>query len=782
MIKEIYLVHHSHTDIGYTDYQERIIFNQVNIIRTLKDKMVPGFKWNCETLFCVEQFLKEADEAEKKTFFELVRSSRVGISTSYLNFTDLVDIPHLTERVKSILSILEKEGIHPDSAMIADINGLSMGYLDYLIDCGTKFLFTNVHCHHGMYPLGQNQRPFFWKSMKSGRSLLVWNGEHYNLGNALGFTYTKRANFMTENYFGERLYDDAVSNCAENVERYIKELLDSGYDKDFIISSVSGVFSDNAPAEPKIAAMAKSVEEKLGNRVKIRMVTLSELYSLINEKCSDAPVYEGDFTDWWSYGVGSNPYAVKHYLEAVRTERKSEIFASAFGLDISKDKESYTDNALLFAEHTFGHSATVSDSAETMVKNLEFRKNSYASKANEAANKALLKVVKAAGDCLTYYEREGRVKAINKGDEKLIPVQFYIECWPYDLFEVENEKTGEKMICQTSAHPRGALVSFYDSFAKGEEKVYRYKEVKKPVERINSRVAYSGSERVRDIINDYDSVTYKLPYGIENDYFSIKWENGGTITSVYDKVSKRELSGEGEFALFTPVYETTENRSDLYEERRRLGRNIRGQHAKRFIATIEGVESSEIGAVFNRAVLNLALEGCRKLQLVITLYNRVPRIELSLKVFKDLCLDPESLFLPLSLKGMSSLYFNKGGEYFRPGVDQLPLTCMEYYLLTDGLVYKVGDETYSVALKDAPMVYTGVMKHHPVQLCQRKVEDNLRPIYSWIMNNNWETNFPLDLSGITEFRYVIEKGGSSIDESFAKLKDDQSDYLVVMLG
>ena len=33
-IQTVYVVHHSHTDIGYTDLQERVIDTQVDYLRT----------------------------------------------------------------------------------------------------------------------------------------------------------------------------------------------------------------------------------------------------------------------------------------------------------------------------------------------------------------------------------------------------------------------------------------------------------------------------------------------------------------------------------------------------------------------------------------------------------------------------------------------------------------------------------------------------------------------------------------------------------------------------
>ena len=61
-IKEVYIVHHSHTDVGYTDLQEQVIYNQAHNIRTAVALMKEGIekgdcrrdlKWNCETWYCV---------------------------------------------------------------------------------------------------------------------------------------------------------------------------------------------------------------------------------------------------------------------------------------------------------------------------------------------------------------------------------------------------------------------------------------------------------------------------------------------------------------------------------------------------------------------------------------------------------------------------------------------------------------------------------------------------------------------------------------------------------
>ena len=41
-IREVYIVHHSHTDVGYTDLQEQVIYNQTNNIRRAVELIEEG--------------------------------------------------------------------------------------------------------------------------------------------------------------------------------------------------------------------------------------------------------------------------------------------------------------------------------------------------------------------------------------------------------------------------------------------------------------------------------------------------------------------------------------------------------------------------------------------------------------------------------------------------------------------------------------------------------------------------------------------------------------------
>ena len=90
--------------------------------------------------------------------------------------------------------------------------------------------------------------------------------------------------------------------------------------------------------------------------------------------------------------------------------------------------------------------------------------------------------------------------------------------------KVTDAKTGEVIPAQLSAHPRGVLVSFLAEFGPMEEKEFFYEEQPSPEATLYTRTAWVGAERVRDIVNTYDPESYRLPYGMENRWFSIRWK------------------------------------------------------------------------------------------------------------------------------------------------------------------------------------------------------------------------------------------------------------------
>ena len=106
-----------------------------------------------------------------------------------------------------------------------------------------------------------------------------------------------------------------------------------------------------------------------------------------------------------------------------------------------------------------------------------------------------------------------------------------------------------------------------------------------------------------------------------------------------------------------------------------------------------------------------------------------------------------------------------------------------YYIADEGLVYRTKDQTILVNTFDTPLLYMGEMESHPILLCDNKEENNKRPVYSWIMNNTWETNFKMDLSGFSEFRYgveIVEQG--TAEKDMESLSDNDKGVVTFICG
>ena len=333
------------------------------------------FRWNCETLYCVEEFWKQASEEDCADFARFIKEGKIGISANYLNFNDLVNADVFGKRLAKWQDKLQPFGTKIHTAMAADVNGFSMGYRDAMIENGVEFFFTNVHCHHGMYPLYQNQNAFFWENA-SGQRLLVWNGEHYNLGNVLGLQPNHAVNWMIRNRLGEdadagTFFSDQLHT---NLDKYLTECETEGYPYDFIVTAVSGVFSDNAPPSAEIMETIRAYNEKYGQEVRVEMVSLQELYAAIAPKLTDAPVYRGDWTDWWANGVGSTPYAVKHYQGCRPPLAACKPSGPGCRNTLSGAGRSRAGQLDAVSEHTWGHLLLLANPYDTMVLNLDMRR------------------------------------------------------------------------------------------------------------------------------------------------------------------------------------------------------------------------------------------------------------------------------------------------------------------------------------------------------------------------------------------------------------------------
>lgn len=110
--------------------------------------------------------------------------------------------------------------------------------------------------------------------------------------------------------------------------------------------------------------------------------------------------------------------------------------------------------------------------------------------------------------------------------------------------------------------------------------------------------------------------------------------------------------------------------------------------------------------------------------------------------------EPENLYLSLPFIAWVT-NIDKAGAILRPRVDQLPGTCMDFYLVQNAVGFQ-SEAPIVVACTDAPLVTMGPLETSPNELMGEGA-GNIDEVYSWVMNNYWEMNLKASLGGFHQF-------------------------------
>ncbi|WP_314062633.1 hypothetical protein [uncultured Vagococcus sp.] len=776
--RTLYLVHHSHTDIGYTDRQEKISRYHVDFIKSVMRCLTEieggtrpeweGFKYTCENYWQVEQFMANSSPEEQAQFEYFVKKGWIDISLSYLNMTELVDDGVLNKMFAKGRRYVAGLGLEANSAMTADINGFSWGYAEALYQNGIENLFSCLHTHHGMFPLFKKQLPFWWETQQ-GNKVLVWNGDHYQTGN--DFLLVPNSD-QSKQYgldgYGEREAEAQFKVTEERVFAHFELLAEEGYPYDFVPAMISGIVTDNAPPNPRMMETIHKWNQRHGSEIEIKLVTLNEFFVFLRQQPLEIPTYSGDWADWWADGVGSTPAPTKIYRDAQRKYRLANKLDPSVILGKKDWLVEAEQDLMMYAEHTWGYHSSVGQPWNTFVNDLDYRKAAYAINANSAVSRHLDEILARMGEESIQMNRQPYYKVINPHQRPVTEhARIYIKHWEQvddsyfhletnGFVEVVDCQTGEVIPSQVADTSLGKEIEFLIPLEAKEERLVRLRRTTKSA-RKNWNHAYIGTEQVADVAS-YEGYDHLVsPYGMETADFKLTINHAG-IESLIDKRTGQSLLQENREAPFAGVYEVTPITTDACTERRIMGRNRKGRVTERSFAELTGVKVTSDGPLYTVFELTYQLTGTQMYTVVLRGYKDLPQINATLRIQKDNQWAPENLYVPLpfSYGDDSQFYVEKSGTIFRPAIDQLPGTNTDFYLLNNGLTFTDGQNALVVAIKDTPLITLGALDSHLVELCSRSTASkNKEMVYSWPMNNFWETNFKVDLSGFYEFEYQL---------------------------
>lgn len=785
---KLYVIHHSHTDIGYTDRQEKIeryhiefIKQAIEISEHARSGAKPeweGFRWTCETFWAVEKFLERTDSGWRARLEKALRAGDIGLSGTYLNMTELIDGDILARMTRRAVDFGKSIGVNVRSAMTADINGYSWGYAQAMVDAGIENLFSCVHTHHGMFPLFRKQIPFWWETPQ-GQRLLVWNGDHYHLGNELGIAPKALHSYMIRDEFSTPPIADHHWEIAETrIYRYVRKLEEERYPYSFVPVMVSGLITDNAPPNGAIMTLIKEWNKKYGDEIELEMVLLDQFFDRLRSEPAEIPVYRGDWPDWWADGVASTAAHTQLFRDA---QRKFHMVKDLDPTRLVVKEETIREienHLMLYAEHTWGYSASVTEPWNPLVQQLEFRKEAYAVQAHRLVCQALDDILQEVKHEVPLMPgRAMRFKVLNPHPVAVDDLaELVVDYWELPLLknglQVREEGTKTAVPHQVKPTSRGQAVCVPVHLEPGEEKIFVIQSGSGEIEgKTASSFRLAGADGVRDVWPNAEHQReldpgFVLASTLETPYVTIRWKQGEGIISWRDKQTGKELISRGGYGAFTPIYEKTpvSRIEDAANVRTRMGRNRKGFHVERTAGRLKEIKRVSTGKLETSVQLLYEMPGVSYYCVELSAAHFAPMVKVSVRMHKDSVWDPENVYIALPfIHEEGEFWIEKTGAVLRPWIDQLPGTNTDFYCIQGGAAQLHADGGIVIAMPDTPLIHLGDLDYRPRRLHGQTGHGNGKPseLYSWVLNNFWETNFKAVVGGFYEFRYLL-KWGSDI--------------------
>jgi hypothetical protein len=739
----IFIVQHSHIDVGYTEKQEIIAeYHRQFIRQAVRLALSPAqrdrdpncrFKFTCEGFWQVEQFLNGATTTERRDLVRALHEGLMELTSSYFHFTELPDQDLLRRSVSYAAAFARREEVPLVAAMESDINGLSWGMADAQCTVGVRYLSMNVNPSHGGFPFGRPLVPFYWRS-PLGRRLLTWNGLTYETANLFGLmgglTPDSDPGVPGLDLPGTDQWIDIrdISVAERKVFPFLEWLEKSGYPHDFLPLMGSGLFTDNSPPGDQYCRILQQWNSRHGSRVVMRTATLAEFFRHLETHAKDIPVHRGEWTDWWSDGAASAPLDTMVFRNAQRTRRLVDLLDPRHALVPSDRLTAIDKKLMLYAEHTFGPANT--SSPQLLTHQVFLRKTQHAVEADQLSSAALYEILRHHGEGEFADRRPLDYTVINPLD---VPLQSAARL-PLRSWDAPAVKAGCCVIDAAGKHCESQM---------GPGWVYV------PLE-------LAPREERRLHLEPQTRAVTPEPLSVDsfaNPFYRISWRKEQGITDLVDLASGLNVLDAERGGLASPVYQIFPGASHS-----KAGHDYPPSEVSSGRCT--AIRRSVYGPLLEQWEFEYQVPGATRYSLLATFHRRLPQIELAVRVDKTYVRDPEGMYVLFPLVAEDGVwYLDKPGAPIRPGLDQLPGTCCDYYCIQHGgaLVGRSAGAVFTAL--DAPLVHIGGLNLW--KYSTTRVPSG--PLYSWLTNNEWDTNFRVTCGGSYEFRYFLQVGRKFAD-------------------
>nr|WP_312891541.1 hypothetical protein [Nonomuraea muscovyensis] len=780
----VFVVHHSHLDIGYTDPQGTVLRHHLDYldaaVRLARETASwpddARFRWTVESSMPALRWLAARPAEQVEAFAALAREGVIEVTAlPFQLHTEACSTEELYRQLRFTAELRDRFGFATTSAMHTDVPGAVVGLVDALDAAGVRYLAAahnwagrSVPYLHGGDKL---TRPFRWRA-PSGNELLVWftdtpHGMAYMEGNTVG---------LTDSY---ELADDLLP-------RYLAALATRGYpygpgtfgwqgpdaprepyELDVLHLRVQGAHADNAGPSVVPASIARTWNERWAYP-RLRSAVNSDFFRHVEEHHLDRlAVHEGDWTDWWADGLGSGARPLGYVRRAQSALRAAETLHTLAGADATEQIDAAYDKVALFNEHTWGAANPWEDAEEAGDSGgLQWtRKSSGAYDAKDDAADLLHAAARRFGAAVSGEPVEGTLASFavfnpgTTGRTDIVRAFLPRDVVPADVpIALVDGRTGEPL-------------------AHHEEYVHPDDWPTRPIGRHLHAVVpcVPGHGYVRiDVVRGEGQAPEPVrldPSGvIENEFYRVSYDVGaGHIGSIFDKTAGRELvNGDAAAGFGQYVYDRYATAPHFNHLSGHVGAHDRTLLGDRAIGTHATIVKAERTAVGEKLVVELRGKGVDWLRTTIELHRGVARVDLTYQLAKQGTPAKEAVFLAFPFATGPATAWELTGGVGGPDVPRVPGSAAYMLPIRHWIAFDDPELTVAWATLEAPLVQLGTI-HMPYAPFPPTLDHEDGTVYSWALNNIWDTNFPAQQQGETTFRYAVMSAAGAVGRRLGTL-------------
>jgi hypothetical protein len=741
----IFLVPHTHLDVGYTDYQAKVAEAQS---RTLDEaiQMIhdhPDFRFSPDGYWCVRRFLEGRGEEQRNQLFQLIKDKKIFLPT--VEASVLTGFPSLETLLRSLYPAFrfnQEHGGDPDYADITDVPSYSWSYASVMAAAGLKYFVAGSDNYRApVLLLGRlhEKAPFWWQGPDGGR-ILMWYSRHYH-------------QMMT--LFG---MPPQIAGGHDSLPLFLQIYSRPDYKSDAVL--VYGTQVENTDLFPQQASIADEWN-KIYAYPRLRYSGFSEALGHIAGQFGDAiPVVRGDGGPYWEDGIISTARSAAVERETEQRAPAAEEFSTISSFvnpRLRPEEEALKrlwNNMVLYDEHTWGAYCSVTNpKSQETVEQWTIKEN-FATQAKKDVDYVLQRGLGALADYI--YDPKGTLLVFN-------PLSWQ----------------------------RSGMVEM--DLDKGQELVDLVTNRVVPYEVLSAGPAY---RHVRFLAQDVPPVGYKAyalketqaepaaPQAttegtIENQYYRVTLDpQTGAVNSIYDKDLNKELvNASSPYRFDQYLYVTGADRLP----NRLIQYSSVAPVPELAVHPASGGRLLSVTRQPFGVVAHLESSGVNtpQIETEVILFNGQKKIEFINHVHKTEVFTKEAVYFafPFALEHPQFRYEIQNG-FVDPSRDQLPGAGKEWFSAQHWVAAEQDNTTAALFPVDAPLVAFGdiVRGTWPVEFGQRP-----GTIFSYVMNNYWDTNYAAAQGGDFTFRYVLTTGNHLPPANLSRLGREEMSPLEIDL-